>query len=145
MAVVAGHRTGTCRTPECAMFRNGKYARFGAAQPGSSNVHRVAVVRGSDRVLPSSAHFRCFTLPWLLASVIAAAGGCTLTDKPFEPTPIDNTETQSEPTLPTGSIPSNGMPMVEQETGLATPANSEEGVPNVRAPTTQASMLEPGT
>ena len=84
-------------------------------------------------------------MPWLLASVIAAAGGCTLTDKSFEPTPIDNTETQSEPTLPTGSIPSNGMPVVEQETGLATPANSEEGVPNVRAPTTQASMLEPGT
>src|SRR6476620_11680831 len=131
MAVVAGHRTGTCRTPECAMFRNGKYARFGAAQPGSSNVHRVAVVRGSDRVLARSAHFRCFTMPWLLASVIAAAGGCTLTDK------------SCEPTLPSGSIPSDGMPVVGQETGLATPANNAEGVPNVRPPTTQASMLEP--
>jgi C-type mannose receptor len=81
---------------------------------------------------------------WLLASAIGAAAGCTLTDKSFDPTPIDDTETKSEPTLPAGPTVSDGMPAAMQETGLPTTGNDAEGVPNVRPPTTQASMLEPG-
>ena len=53
-------------------------------EPGSSNVHRVAAVRGSAGVQPSSARFGCFTVPWLIAGVIGAAAGCTLTEKPFD-------------------------------------------------------------
>ena len=113
-------------------------------EPGSSNVHRVAAVRGSAGVQPSSARFGCFTVPWLIAGVIGAAAGCTLTEKPFEPTPIDDAETRSEPTLPAGSVAADDVAVAEQDTGLPTTGNNTEGVPNVRPPTTQASMLEPG-
>jgi hypothetical protein len=94
-------------------------------------------------VLASSARFGCFTVSWLLASAIAATG-CTLTDKSFEPIPIDDTETKSAPTLPAGPATADSVPVAGQETALPTTGSNTEGVPNVRPPTTQASMLEPG-
>jgi hypothetical protein len=77
--------------------------------------------------------------------VIGAAAGCTLTDESFDPIPIDGTETKSEPTLPAGPVSSNSAPATQAEGGLPTPAGNTEGVPDVRAPASQASMLEPGS
>jgi hypothetical protein len=76
--------------------------------------------------------------------MLGAVAGCTLTDKPFEPTPIDETETKSEPTLPAAPGATENAPAPGQELGLPTTGNDTEGLPNLRPPTTEASMLEPG-
>ena len=80
-------------------------------------------------------------LAWLVAGA-AGTGGCTLTDKSFEPTRIDGTETRSEPALSAAPSPSEASPPSEPANTQPTP--DTEGLPNVRPPTTQASMLEPG-
>jgi hypothetical protein len=76
--------------------------------------------------------------------MLGAAAGCTLTDKSFEPTPIDGTETKSEPTLPAAPAAPDNASAPGQDTGLPTTDNDTEGLPSLRPPTTQASMLERG-
>jgi hypothetical protein len=81
----------------------------------------------------------------LLAALIGAGIGCTLTDEPFEPIAIDATETKSEPTLPAGPAAPDSEPATGSETGLPTTGGNTEGVPNVRAPADQASLREPAS
>jgi hypothetical protein len=105
-------------------------------------VHRDVAVRGSVRFLPSSARLRCSLLLWLAASA-AGTSGCTLTEDSFEPARVDGAETQSEPTLPGVSTTTGGGSAIGEQSGLPTTGTNSEGVPNVRPPSTQMSMLEP--
>jgi hypothetical protein len=78
-----------------------------------------------------------------MVGVACTAASCTLTDEPFEPRRIDDAVTQGEPALRGGTSTSETVPPA-RESGLATTNNSNEGVPDVRPPSSQMSQLEPG-
>lgn len=105
----------------------------------------AAAARGEATVVRSLARSRCCIVRWLVAGVACTAAGCTLTDKAFEPSRVDDAVTQGEPALPGVTSPPETAPPAGQESGLPTANNSNEGVPDVRPPSTQMSMLEPGT